>query len=28
VFWINRGGVVGERLGFQPDRVLRSLGEL
>jgi len=28
VSWINRGGVVAERLGFRPDRVLRSLGEL
>jgi 2-haloacid dehalogenase len=28
VYWINRGGVAAERLGFQPDRVLTSLGEL
>ena len=28
VSWVNRGGVVAERLGFRPDRVLRSLGEL
>ncbi len=28
VYWINRGGVAAERLGFQPDRVLKTLGAL
>ena len=28
VYWINRGGVAAERLGFQPDRVLKSLAAL
>ena len=28
VYWINRGGIAAERLGFQPDRVLRSLAAL
>jgi 2-haloacid dehalogenase len=28
VVWINRGGVAAERLGFQPDRVLKSLAAL
>ena len=28
VIWINRGGVAAERLGFQPDRVLRTLAAL
>ena len=28
VYWINRAGAVPERLGFRPDRVLRSLAEL
>jgi 2-haloacid dehalogenase len=28
VYWINRGGVAAERLGFQPDRVLRTLAAL
>jgi 2-haloacid dehalogenase len=28
VYWINRGGVAAERLGFQPDRVLKSLAGL
>jgi 2-haloacid dehalogenase len=28
VIWINRGGVAAERLGFQPDRVLKSLAAL
>jgi len=28
VYWINRAGVAAERLGFQPDRVLKSLAAL
>jgi 2-haloacid dehalogenase len=28
VYWINRSGVAAERLGFQPDRVLKSLAAL
>jgi 2-haloacid dehalogenase len=28
VYWINRGGVAAERLGFHPDRVLKSLAAL
>jgi 2-haloacid dehalogenase len=28
VYWINRGGAAAERLGFQPDRVLKSLAGL
>lgn len=28
VYWINRGGAPAERLGFQPDRVLKSLAAL
>jgi 2-haloacid dehalogenase len=28
VYWINRGGVAAERLGFRPDRVLKSLAAL
>jgi 2-haloacid dehalogenase len=28
VYWINRGGVAAERLGFQPDRILKSLAAL
>jgi 2-haloacid dehalogenase len=28
VYWINRGGVAAERLGFKPDRVVKSLGAL
>jgi len=28
VYWINRGGVAAERLGFQPDRILKSLAGL
>jgi 2-haloacid dehalogenase len=27
-FWINRGGAPLDRLGFRPDGVLKSLGEL
>jgi 2-haloacid dehalogenase len=28
VYWINRGNVAAERLGFRPDRVLKSLAGL
>ena len=28
VYWINRAGVAAERLGFHPDRVLKSLAAL
>lgn len=28
VFWINRGGAPVDRLGFQPDAVLSTLGDL
>jgi 2-haloacid dehalogenase len=28
VFWINRGGAPVDRLGFKPDAILRTLGEL
>jgi len=28
VYWINRAGVAPERLGFQPDRVVKSLAAL
>jgi 2-haloacid dehalogenase len=28
VYWINRAGLPAERLGLQPDRVLKSLAEL
>ena len=28
VYWINRAGVAAERLGFRPDRVLKSLAAL
>lgn len=28
VYWINRAGAPVERLGFQPDRVVRSLDEI
>lgn len=28
VFWLNRSGAPGERLGFAPDRTLSTLGEL
>jgi 2-haloacid dehalogenase len=28
VYWINRAGLPAERLGVQPDRVLKSLAEL
>ena len=28
VYWINRGGAPADALGFQPDAVLRSLGDL
>jgi len=28
VYWINRGGAAAERLGFQPDRILKSLAGL
>ena len=28
VYWINRGGAPVDRLDFQPDRVLGSLGEI
>jgi 2-haloacid dehalogenase len=28
VFWINRGGAPVDRLGFQPDGMLESLGDL
>jgi 2-haloacid dehalogenase len=28
VYWINRTGAPVDRLGFQPDRVLRTLGDL
>ena len=28
VVWINRAGAPAERLGFRPDAVLKSLGEL
>jgi 2-haloacid dehalogenase len=28
VYWINRGGAPVDRLGFSPDAVLKSLGEL
>ena len=27
-YWINRGGAPVDRLGFAPDRILSSLGEL
>ena len=28
VYWINRTGAPVDRLGFSPDREIRSLGEL
>jgi len=28
VFWINRGGAPVDRLGFKPDAILRTLGDL
>ena len=28
VFWVNRGGAPVDRLGFVPDRILKSLTEL
>jgi 2-haloacid dehalogenase len=28
VYWINRAGAAAERLGFQPDRVLKTLAAL
>jgi 2-haloacid dehalogenase len=28
VYWVNRGGVAAERLGFRPDRVLKTLAAL
>ena len=28
VYWINRGGAPLDRLGFAPDGVLKSLGDL
>ena len=28
VFWLNRAGLPVDRLGFRPDRVLRSLDEI
>ena len=28
VYWINRGGAPLDRLGFEPDRVIRNLSEL
>ena len=28
VYWINRAGAPVDRLGFQPDAILRSLGDL
>jgi 2-haloacid dehalogenase len=28
VYWINRAGAPVDRLGFSPDRILRSLGDL
>jgi 2-haloacid dehalogenase len=28
VYWINRGGAPLDRLGFQPDRVMKSLNEI
>jgi len=28
VYWINRAGVAAERLGFQPDRILKTLAAL
>jgi 2-haloacid dehalogenase len=28
VYWINRGGAPVDRLGFRPDAVLKSLGDL
>jgi 2-haloacid dehalogenase len=28
VYWINRAGVAPERLGFQPDRMVKSLAAL
>jgi len=28
VYWINRAGAPVDRLGFQPDRILGSLGEI
>jgi 2-haloacid dehalogenase len=28
VYWINRGGAPVDRLGFSPDVILKSLGEL
>ena len=28
VYWVNRAGVAAERLGFKPDRVLKSLAAL
>jgi 2-haloacid dehalogenase len=28
VYWVNRSGAPADRLGFQPDRVLKSLAEL
>jgi len=28
VYWINRAGAPVDRLGFKPDAVLKSLGDL
>lgn len=28
VYWINRGGAPVDRLGFQPDRIVKSLDEI
>ena len=28
VYWINRGGAPADRLGFTPDRTVKSLGEI
>ena len=28
VYWINRAGAPVDRLGFQPDEILGTLGEL
>ena len=28
VFWISRGGAPVDRLGFTPDEILKTLGDL
>jgi 2-haloacid dehalogenase len=28
VYWVNRGGAPVDRLGFVPDRIIKSLSEL